>query len=90
MFRLFGTPECCTDPSTISLKISSGIDESKISASFKKGVLTITVPKTEPEKSKARTISIKPEYAPQKQNPLSFGRAGFPFSNDWKLWFPSA
>ncbi|MFA7256439.1 MAG: Hsp20/alpha crystallin family protein [Kiritimatiellales bacterium] len=44
-----------------SLQLGSGIDESKISAAFKKGVLTITIPKTEPEKSKARTIDIKPE-----------------------------
>jgi HSP20 family protein len=44
-----------------SLQLGSGIDESKISASFKKGVLTVTIPKTEPEKSKARTIDIKPE-----------------------------
>jgi HSP20 family protein len=44
-----------------SLQLGSGIDESKISAAFKKGVLTVTIPKTEPEKSKARTIDIKPE-----------------------------
>jgi len=44
-----------------SLQLGSGIDESKISAAFKKGVLTVTIPKTEPEKNKARTIDIKPE-----------------------------
>lgn len=44
-----------------SLQLGPDIDESKISAAFKKGVLTVTIPKTEPEKSKARTIDIKPE-----------------------------
>lgn len=44
-----------------SLQLGSGVDESKIGAAFKKGVLTVTIPKTEPEKSKARTIDIKPE-----------------------------
>lgn len=44
-----------------SLQLGSGVDESKISAAFKKGVLTVTIPKTEPEKSKARAIDIKPE-----------------------------
>jgi HSP20 family protein len=44
-----------------SLQLGSDIDESQISAAFKKGVLTVTIPKTEPEKSKTRTIDIKPE-----------------------------
>lgn len=44
-----------------SLQLGSGVDESKVSASFKKGVLTIKIPKVEPEKSKARTIDIKAE-----------------------------
>lgn len=44
-----------------SLQLGSGIDESKVSAAFKKGVLTVTIPKAEPEKSKARTIDIKSE-----------------------------
>jgi HSP20 family protein len=42
-----------------SLQLGSGIDEEKISAVFKNGVLRITIPRTEPEKSKARTIDIK-------------------------------
>ena len=44
-----------------SLQLGSNVDESKISAAFKKGVLTVKIPMTEPEKSKARTIDIKPE-----------------------------
>ncbi len=42
-----------------SLRLGSGVDAEKVSASFKKGVLTVTVPKSEPEKSKTRTIDIK-------------------------------
>lgn len=42
-----------------SLQLGSGIDAEKIDASFKKGVLTVTVPKTEPAKNTARTIEIK-------------------------------
>jgi HSP20 family protein len=42
-----------------SLQLGSGVDEEGISATFKKGVLTVKLPKTEPEKSKARTIDIK-------------------------------
>lgn len=44
-----------------SLQLGSGINADKVSASFKKGVLTITIPKTESENSKARTIDIKVE-----------------------------
>ncbi len=44
-----------------SLQLGSGIDAGKVGASFKKGVLTVTIPKTEPEKSKTRTIEIKAE-----------------------------
>lgn len=42
-----------------SLQLGSGVDEENISAAFKKGVLTVTIPKVEPEKSKVRTISVK-------------------------------
>jgi HSP20 family protein len=44
-----------------SLQLDPGIDTGKVSAAFKKGVLTVTIPKTAPEKSKARTIDIKAE-----------------------------
>ncbi len=44
-----------------SLQLGSGVDAGKVNATFKKGVLTVTIPKTEPEKSKARTIDIKAE-----------------------------
>lgn len=44
-----------------SLQLGSGADPEKVKASFRKGVLTVTVPKIEPEKSKARTIDIKAE-----------------------------
>lgn len=44
-----------------SIQLGSGIDAEKVSASFKKGVLTVTIPKTEPGKSKAHTIQIKAE-----------------------------
>jgi HSP20 family protein len=44
-----------------SLQLGANVDESKISAAFKKGVLTVKIPVMEPEKSKARTIDIKPE-----------------------------
>lgn len=42
-----------------SLQLGSNVDAEKVDASFKQGVLTITVPKLETEKSKARTIDIK-------------------------------
>lgn len=42
-----------------SLQLGSNMDADKVDASFKKGVLTVTIPKLEPEKSKARTIDIK-------------------------------
>jgi HSP20 family protein len=35
------------------------VDADKVDASFKNGVLTVTIPKLEPEKNKARTIEIK-------------------------------
>ncbi|MCU0857643.1 MAG: Hsp20/alpha crystallin family protein [Pontiellaceae bacterium] len=42
-----------------SLQLGSGVDEEHINATFKKGVLTVTLPKVEPEKSKVRTIDVK-------------------------------
>ncbi len=42
-----------------SLQLGSNVNVDKIEASFKKGVLTITVPVLEPEKKKARSIDIK-------------------------------
>ncbi|MFA5689747.1 MAG: Hsp20/alpha crystallin family protein [Kiritimatiellales bacterium] len=42
-----------------SLKLGTEIDTEKIEASFKNGVLTVTVLKNEPEKRKARSIEIK-------------------------------
>ena len=42
-----------------SLQLGSGVDADQVNASFKNGVLTISIPKLEPEKSKARTIDIK-------------------------------
>ena len=44
-----------------SLQLGSGMDTDQVNASFKKGVLTVRIPKLEPEKSKARTIDIKAE-----------------------------
>jgi len=42
-----------------SLQLGSGVDAEHVDAAFKNGVLTINIPKLEPEQSKARTISIK-------------------------------
>jgi len=42
-----------------SLQLGSNLDAEKVDASFSKGVLTVSIPKLEPEKSKARTIDIK-------------------------------
>lgn len=42
-----------------SLQLGSGVDTDKVRASFKNGVLTVTLPKTEPEKSKTRKIDIQ-------------------------------
>ena len=42
-----------------SLQLGPNVDADKVDASFKKGVLTVTIPKLEPEESKARTIDIK-------------------------------
>ncbi|QHI69554.1 Hsp20/alpha crystallin family protein [Tichowtungia aerotolerans] len=42
-----------------SLQIGSNMDADKVDASFKKGILTVLIPKLEPERSKARTIDIK-------------------------------
>lgn len=42
-----------------SLQLGSGADTERVDASFKKGVLTVRIPKLEPEKSKVRTIGIK-------------------------------
>lgn len=40
--------------------LPTGIDAQKAEASFKKGVLTITIPKTEEAKNKIKKIEIKP------------------------------
>lgn len=42
-----------------SLQLGSGVNADQVDASFKKGILTVTVPKVEPEERKARTIDIK-------------------------------
>ena len=42
-----------------SLQLGANVDADNVNASFKKGVLTITIPKLEPEQSKVRTIDIK-------------------------------
>jgi HSP20 family protein len=44
-----------------SLQLGPDIDADNVQASFKKGVLTVTVPKIESAKSKARAIDIKAE-----------------------------
>ena len=43
------------------LPLPSGVNTQKAEASFKKGVLTITVSKTEEARSKIKKITIKPE-----------------------------
>ena len=43
------------------LPLPVGVNTQKAEASFKKGVLTITVPKTEEAKDKIKKITIKPE-----------------------------
>ena len=42
-----------------SLQLGPNVDADKVDASFRKGVLTVTIPKVEPEETKARTIDIK-------------------------------
>lgn len=42
-----------------SFRLPEGIDESKIEATFAKGVLTVTLPKTAEAKSEEKKISIK-------------------------------
>lgn len=42
-----------------TLRLPSEVDESKIEASFKKGVLTINLPKTEAAQKKVKHITIK-------------------------------
>lgn len=42
-----------------SLQLGSGVDTEHVDAAFKNGVLTVNIPKLEPEQSKARTIDIK-------------------------------
>ena len=44
-----------------SIALPSGIDESKVKASFKKGVLQVSVPKTETARAHRRTIKIEAE-----------------------------
>ena len=43
------------------LPLPAGVDTQKAEASFKKGVLTITIPKVEEAKSKVKKIAIKAE-----------------------------
>jgi HSP20 family protein len=40
------------------IDLGSEVDESKVEANFRKGVLTVTLPKTEREQSKAKRIAI--------------------------------
>jgi HSP20 family protein len=42
-----------------SLQIGSNVDADNVNAIFKKGILTVTIPKLEPEKSNVRSIGIK-------------------------------
>lgn len=44
-----------------SVRLPKNIDESKIDASFKNGVLTISIPKTEEKEDTSRNIPIKTE-----------------------------
>jgi len=43
-----------------SFGIPDGVDADKIAASFKKGVLTITLPKTPEAKKQEKKIAVKP------------------------------
>jgi HSP20 family protein len=42
-----------------SFRVSDGVDPDKIEASFKNGVLTVTLPKTEQARQKQKTISVQ-------------------------------
>jgi HSP20 family protein len=42
-----------------SFRVSDGVDPDKIEASFKNGVLIVTLPKTEEARQKQKTISVK-------------------------------
>jgi HSP20 family protein len=44
-----------------SFRIPEGIDHDKVDASFRKGVLTITLPKTPEAQQKAKKIEVKGE-----------------------------
>ena len=41
-----------------TLELPSNVDNSKVSAEFKDGILTVTLPKTEEEKEKTRKVEI--------------------------------
>jgi HSP20 family protein len=42
-----------------AIRLGPEVDAEKIDATFKKGVLTVRIPKAEPEPSESRTIDIK-------------------------------
>lgn len=42
-----------------SIRVPDGVDEGKISADFKNGVLTVTLPKSKEAQKKARKIAVK-------------------------------
>ncbi len=42
-----------------AVKLPSSVDESKADASYEKGVLKVTLPKTEPKGKKAKEIKVK-------------------------------
>jgi HSP20 family protein len=43
------------------IPVSAGIDTNKVKATFKNGVLTVTIPKTEEEKAKGKKITVGTE-----------------------------
>ena len=57
------------------IPLRSEIQESQIQANFDRGVLTITLPKTEEARAQARRIQIKAGAAPQLEQPSGRGRA---------------
>ena len=44
-----------------ALRVPEGVDADKIAASFKKGVLTVTLPKTAEAQKPVKTIEVKGE-----------------------------